>query len=160
MGTIVETAIVNYCLLFLTKENKLSFSVFVCSIQTKVCHFRLQQANETCCFPFVTFSIYVYIFKLQQTNGSCRFQFVCFRGYIYIHRKQNYIIICCRFKRNTETEAQLIFLHRFTICSSYKWKFVIFPFVDEETNRSYPFGNRLKWTKRIKWICPSMSLWC
>jgi hypothetical protein len=32
--------------------------------------------------------------------------------------------------------------------------FVIWPFVDEETNGSYPFA---KWTK---WTCPSMAGGC
>jgi hypothetical protein len=41
-----------------------------------------------------------------------------------------------------ETEAQAIFLNLFTMCSSYKRKFGICPF-DKETNRSYPFANRL-----------------
>ncbi len=34
-----------------------------------------------------------------------------------------------------------IFLHPFTICSSCKQKFVLCPFVYEETNGSYPFEN-------------------
>jgi hypothetical protein len=39
--------------------------------------------------------------------------------------------------------AQVIFLNPVTICSSCKWKSVVLPFVDEETNRSYPFANGL-----------------
>ncbi len=48
--------------------------------------------------------------------------------------------ICCCFKR--KTEAQAIFLHLFTVCSLCKQMFVVCPFVDEETNESYPFANR------------------
>ncbi len=33
------------------------------------------------------------------------------------------------------------FLNPFTACSSCKWKFVICPFVDKETNGSYLFVN-------------------
>jgi hypothetical protein len=50
-----------------------------------------------------------------------------------------------------KTEAQAVFLNPFTVCSSSKRKFVVCPFVDEETNGSYPFGyglNRLHAQKR------------
>jgi hypothetical protein len=32
-------------------------------------------------------------------------------------------------------------VYRLLICSSCKWKFFVYPFVDEETNGSYPFAN-------------------
>ncbi len=44
-----------------------------------------------------------------------------------------------RFKR--ETEAQSIFLDPFTVCPSCQLKFVVCPFVYEETSGSYPFAN-------------------
>jgi hypothetical protein len=47
-------------------------------------------------------------------------------------------------------EAQAIFLHPFTICSSCTRKFVVFPFIDEETNRSYPFANGLNGKREIE----------
>jgi hypothetical protein len=37
---------------------------------------------------------------------------------------------------NKKTEAQAIFLYPFKVCLLCKWKFVIFPFVDEEINGS------------------------
>jgi hypothetical protein len=43
-----------------------------------------------------------------------------------------------------KTEAKAIFLNLFTVCSSCKWKFVVYQFVFEETNGSYPFANGLK----------------
>jgi hypothetical protein len=43
-------------------------------------------------------------------------------------------------KRKMETEAQPIFFHPFTVCSSFKQKYVICLFVDKEMNRSYSFG--------------------
>ncbi len=49
-----------------------------------------------------------------------------------------------------ENESQAIFLYLFTICSSCKQKLVICPFVDKETNGSYPV------CKRTKWTCPAM----
>jgi hypothetical protein len=49
------------------------------------------------------------------------------------------------------TEAQTIFLNLFTICSSCERKFVVSPFVDEETNRSYPFANGLKGLAHLCW---------
>jgi hypothetical protein len=42
-----------------------------------------------------------------------------------------------------KTEAQSIFLNLFTICSSYKRKFVVFLVIEEGTNGSYPFANGL-----------------
>ncbi len=41
-------------------------------------------------------------------------------------------------------EAQAIFLSPFIVCSSCKRKFVVWPFVDEETNRIYPVCKRTK----------------
>ncbi len=52
-------------------------------------------------------------------------------------------VLCCCFKRRQKTEAQAIFRNPFTGCSSYKRKFVVCPFVYEETNGSYPFANGL-----------------
>ncbi len=40
-------------------------------------------------------------------------------------------------------EAQAIFLNPFTICSLCKCNFVFSLLIDEETNRSYPFANKL-----------------
>jgi hypothetical protein len=40
-------------------------------------------------------------------------------------------------------EAQAIFLNPLTVCLLCKWKSAVCPFIDEETNRSYPFANRL-----------------
>ncbi len=42
-----------------------------------------------------------------------------------------------------KTEANAVFLSPSTVCSSCKRKFVVCPFVDKETNRSYPFANGL-----------------
>jgi hypothetical protein len=46
-------------------------------------------------------------------------------------------------KYQTENGNPCDFLNLFTICSSCKRKFVVCPFVDEETNESYPFANGL-----------------
>jgi hypothetical protein len=45
--------------------------------------------------------------------------------------------------RKWETEAQAIFLNPFNICLKRKRKFVVCPFIDEETNVSYLFSIRL-----------------
>jgi hypothetical protein len=42
-----------------------------------------------------------------------------------------------------KTEAQAIFLNPFTVYLWCKQKGVVSPFVDEETNRSYPFEKGL-----------------
>ncbi len=50
-------------------------------------------------------------------------------------------------------EALSMFLHQFTVCLLWKRKFVVCPFVDEETNGRQPV---CKQTKQTKWTCPSM----
>jgi hypothetical protein len=59
MGTFAETAIVDYRLSFAHWENKLLFSISVCSKQTEVSRFRFPFAanNEGRRFPLVLFSI-------------------------------------------------------------------------------------------------------
>jgi hypothetical protein len=64
-------------------------------------------------------------------------------------------------KRKTEAEA--IFLNPFTLCSSCKRKFVVCPFVDEETNESYLFANGLNGLYGINglahlWSQPNINL--
>jgi hypothetical protein len=80
---------------------------------------------------------------LQQITGSLPFPFsVCSKQkeavFCYFHFLYTYVYICCHFKR--KTEALTIFLNPFTTCSLCKQKFVVFPFVDKETNRSFPFA--------------------
>ncbi len=48
-----------------------------------------------------------------------------------------------------KTKAQTTFLNPFTMCSSCERKFAVCPFIDEETNGSYPFANRLNRLKRL-----------
>jgi hypothetical protein len=57
-----------------------------------------------------------------------------------------------------DTEAEVISLHPFTVGSSCEWMFVVCPFVDAETNRSYPICKPTKMAKRTKRTCPSMSM--
>ncbi len=52
------------------------------------------------------------------------------------------ISLCCRYK--WKMEAQAFSLNPFTVCSSCNRKIVLYPFVDEETNRSYSFVNGLR----------------
>jgi hypothetical protein len=73
--------------------------------------------------------MYIYIYMYIYT-------YICIYIYIYIN-----IYIYCRFRRKTEAPGD--FLNPFTICSSCKQKFVVSPFVNEETNRRYPFANKL-----------------
>jgi hypothetical protein len=75
------------------------------------------------------------VFHLRQTNRNSHFLLVPFSVYT-VH-----IYICVY--GNRKTEAQVIFLNPCTVCSSCTRKFVICPFVDEETNGSYPFANGL-----------------
>ncbi len=61
------------------------------------------------------------------------------------------IYIFCRFKQKTKNGAQATFLNPFTVCSACERKFVVCPFVDEETNGSYPFANGLNGL--IAYVC-------
>ncbi len=54
---------------------------------------------------------------------------------MYIYLSIYIYCLCCYFKQ--KTDGREIFLNPFTVCSSCKWKFVICPFVSEETNGSY-----------------------
>jgi hypothetical protein len=48
-------------------------------------------------------------------------------------------------------EAQALFLNLITVCSSCKGKLIFCPFVDEETNGSYPLANGLNGLAR-QWV--------
>jgi hypothetical protein len=52
-----------------------------------------------------------------------------------------------------KTEAQSIFPNPFTICSLCKRKFVVCPFIDEETKVSYPFANGLNGLYELAHLC-------
>ncbi len=47
-------------------------------------------------------------------------------------------------------EARALFLNLFTVCSLYQQKFVVYPFVEEETNESFLFANRLNRLNGLK----------
>ncbi len=46
-------------------------------------------------------------------------------------------------------EAQVFSLNQFSIWSAYKQKFVVCPFVQEETNGSYSFTNGINGINRL-----------
>jgi hypothetical protein len=124
MGAFAETANVIYWVYhFMTKENKYPFLVSVSSIQSEVTLFHLFW------------------------NYICKYNIV----HIHIHILYKYIYIYCRFKQ--KTEAQKFFLGLFTVCSSYKGKIVICPFVDKETTRSYRLVNRLNGLNELAHLC-------
>ncbi len=52
-----------------------------------------------------------------------------------------YLYLYSAVKQKTENQKPRLFLNPFTICSACKQRFVVFPFVDKETNRSYLFAN-------------------
>jgi hypothetical protein len=83
----------------------------------------------SCVFTFDKFLFFVlFAAKKRKLTFSvfCIYTYICIKILAYV-----YIYMLC-FKR--KSEAQAIFLNQFTICSSCKRKFVICPFVDEETN--------------------------
>jgi hypothetical protein len=63
---------------------------------------------------------------------------------VHIHEKLNNIYIYIYiYAVVSNGKDQAMFLHTLTIRSSCRQKFVACPFVDEETNESYQFANRL-----------------
>jgi hypothetical protein len=84
----------------------------------------------------------VFRFCLQQTNRSLPVPFTVSRKQMEVAVSVSsifgiYILLLF------QTEIQVIYLNPFIICSLCKRKFVVGPFVDEETKGSYPFSNGL-----------------
>jgi hypothetical protein len=52
-----------------------------------------------------------------------------------------------------QTEAQAIFINLYAVCSMSKRKFVDGSFVDEETNESNPFADRLNGLNGLAHLC-------
>ncbi len=125
-----ETAIVDYRLSFADQGKQTSVSISVCSKRREVCHFHFPFAANKWKLPFSMSSI-------------CRIYRVISIYIYYLYKKHNYINICCYFKRKIENRSPGNFLYPFTICSSCKRKFVVYPFVDKEANGRYSFANRL-----------------
>jgi hypothetical protein len=61
-----------------------------------------------------------------------------------------YILYIAVSNEKRKTEAPGVFLNPFTVCSSSKRKFFVYPFVDEENKR------KLSICKQTKRACPSM----
>jgi hypothetical protein len=132
MGTFAETANVDFYLSFANQGK-----------ETSVFQFRLQQTNKnfpfsvfclqqtygTCRFLLVPFSIYIYPYvssvfciytyiRQMELIENGNFRLFAANG----KQKQKTKYICCRFMKNIKrkTEAQVIFLKPFTLCSSCK----------------------------------------
>jgi hypothetical protein len=138
MGTFAETAIVDYSLWF-TCQGK----------QTSVFRFRFPFIyifwnGSVCISTYIYLHMlpfqYLYIYRIYKYT----YLYISFYNYIYVY-------ICCSFK--WKAEAQAIFLNPFTVCSSCKRIFVVCPFVDEETNWSYLFTNRLNGLNGLAHLC-------
>ncbi len=71
--------------------------------------------------------------------------------YIYI---KIYAVVS---NRKRKTEAQVIFLNIFTVCSSCKWKFDICPFFLQRSKRNLSVFKQAKWTKQTKPTCLSVN---
>jgi hypothetical protein len=117
------------------------FAFFVCSKQTEIAVFRSKEHRLGFRFPFEA-AAYVYVYHMY----IYIYMYICVDIYIYI-----YIYICCHFK--WKTEAQVIFLNQFNICSSCKQKSVVCLFVDKGTNRSYPLANWINGLKGLAHLC-------
>ncbi len=114
-----------------TKENKISFSVYVCSIQTEVAIFLKFR------FRHIYISMYIYTYKcLYWKTATVSSVFHMYIQYIYVHTgngNRNFIFMYMlpfykKIKRNMEDQA--ILLNPFTVCSSFKRKLVVYPFIE------------------------------
>jgi hypothetical protein len=92
------------------------------------------QDKQTSVFPLpVPVYIYIYIYTKNGTIYTYYKCMYCIYLYTYIFNAVS--------NGKRKAKAKRFFLKLFTVCSSYKWKFVVCPFVNEETNGSYPFAN-------------------
>ncbi len=122
---------------FVCRPRKTNFPFpFAENKQKFVCHFH---------FPFAANKR-----KLLFSISSVSCIYIYTSTYIYIFLYVNFI--CCRLKR--KMEAQAIFPYIFIVCSSCKWlKFVVCPFVYEETNGSYSLANRVNRLNGLAHLC-------
>ncbi len=124
MSIFAETANVLYCLSSADQGKQLSVFCFHLQQINGLFFLRLKQTEVA--FPLVPFSglnsvnmeAWTWTYTWRQGEKGKR-----------IHQMEN---------RSPDD-----FPYLFTICSSWKRKFVAGPFVDEETKRSYPFANGL-----------------
>jgi hypothetical protein len=101
--------------------------------QSSIIVYRLATKENKLLFLFAASKrkFVVSVFHLQQKKRTLLYSLVLFSVCI--------VYMCCRFK--WVTEAQTIFLNLFTFALMQTE--VCRLFVDKETNRSYPFANRL-----------------
>ncbi len=113
--------------------------------------FRMQQKNGSCRFPYmyiyidtavykdiyIQIKIYIYLYIYKHINIYICIRYTNIYVFIYVY------IYTAISNRKRKTEGQAIFFNPFTVCLSCKRKFVICPFVYEETHASYPFANEL-----------------
>jgi hypothetical protein len=93
----------------------------------------LQKTNWSCHFPLVSFSVC----GIPETNWHGRLKTWKHEDMeIWRHGHGN-------LKRRTENRSPRDFLNPLIVCSSCEQKFVVCPFADDETNRSYQLANRL-----------------
>jgi hypothetical protein len=160
MGRFAETAIIVYGLSFGYQEKKLPFSVSVCSKRMEVhrFHFRLQQKNGSCRFPFAKFRKHGEIetegnVNMEKWRETWTWRYVwTWRHGRHGHKDMDVETWTWRHgKIKQKTEAQAIFLNPFTVCSSCKRKLPICPLVAEVKNGSNPFAKGL-------WKNPKLTL--
>jgi hypothetical protein len=121
-----------------TKENKIPFSFCRKQMEGYSFHFPFAANKQNVSFSINTvFHMYIFIYIYVETAA-----------YMYISIS---IYICCHFRR--KTEAQMIFLNLFTVCSLCKQKFVVCPLVYKETNGCYLFANGLKGLNGLAHLC-------
>jgi hypothetical protein len=126
-----QTSITVYCLL---RQRKTSFRFLF-----------LFAANK----QKLPFSVY----KYGKRN------YICLVPILYIEMHTINIYSAVENGKQKPSRSPDVFFNLFTVCSLYKWNFVVCLFVDEETNGSYPFSNGLngfasKAVGQFGWIVP------
>jgi hypothetical protein len=133
---------------------------------------KLSQSFELRNFHGHITDIYKWACLLKQQTSGCRPRKKNFRFPFPACRKQTEVFhivriyqyietaaYMCMLRFQIETEAKTILFNPFTVCSSCKWKSVVWPFVYKETKESYPFANRLNRLKEINGLNGLTHLW-
>ncbi len=100
MGTFAETVTSITSILLPTKENKLSFSVSLCSKQTEICCFHFPFTANKWKLPFSVSSVFRIYIQMYRHIYILPFQYICICRNI---RKMANSGFCCKRKRKRQT---------------------------------------------------------
>jgi hypothetical protein len=177
MCRFAETGIVDNRSLFPIKENKLPFSISICSKQTEVCRFPFLICSKQ--IEVAVFHYFHFLFALFRKHGDIDMEswwsYEDMETWRHVDRDMetwrhrhsdmetwrnketwrhgHLTFYENKINKKTENQAQAIFLNPFTVCQSCKRKLIVCPFVNEETNESCPFENGLNGLDGLAHLC-------